>query len=132
MNKELLKTVIIQHIEQMETTELVLIWDEYCAATNNMNNYIYEMDSFDEIMDGMNPWEIARACYYSGNFCPAHDYFWFNGYGNLESADTIWGGTNDKSPVYIPEIAVYIADKEDALYNDEIQEILDDFEKEDY
>lgn len=132
MNKELLKTVVTQHIEQMDTSEIVAIWNEYCAASGYMDNYIHHMDDFDEIMDGMKPWEIARACYYSGNFCPAHDYFWFNGYGNLESADTIWGGTNDKSPVYIPEIAAYIVDEEDALYNDEIQEILDDFEKEDY
>lgn len=132
MNKELLKTVVTQHIEQMDTSEIVAIWNEYCSAGGYMDNYIHRMDDFDEIMGGMKPWEIARACYYSNNFCPAHEYFWFNGYGNLESADTIWGGTNDKSPVYIPEITAYIADEEDALYNDEIQEILDDFEKEDY
>lgn len=132
MDKELLKAVIIQHIEQMDSVEIVAIWNEYSSAGGDMDNYIYRMDDFDETMSGMKPWEIARACYYSGNFCPAHDYFWFNGYGNLESADTIWGGANDKSPVYIPEIAAYIADEEDALCNDEIQEILDDFEREDY
>lgn len=132
MNKELLKTVVSQHIEQMDSAEIVAIWNEYCSAGGDMDNYIYHMDVFDEIMSGMKPWEIARACYYGGNFCPAHNYFWFNGYGNLESADTIWGGNNDESPVYIPEISAYIVDEEDALYNDEIQEILDDFDKEDY
>lgn len=130
MNKELLKTVVTQHIEQMDTSEIVTIWNEYCSASGNMDDYIYSMDDFDEIMGGMKPWKIAHACYCGGDFCPVHDYFWFNGYGNLESADTIWGGTDDESPVYIPEIAAYIVDEENALYNDEIQEILDEFESE--
>ena len=48
----------------------------------------YDMEEFDELLEGKTPWEIARACYY-GSFCPADGYFKWNGYGNLESTDFI-------------------------------------------
>ena len=73
-----------------------LIIDEFLEV--ELNNYLYylqeecpddayfDMNDFNEIMGNMTAWEVARAAFY-GDFCPAHDYFRFNGYGNLESAD---------------------------------------------
>lgn len=94
-----------------------------------MDNYIYHMEDFDEIMGNESPWEVARCCYYGREFCPAHDYFRFNGYGNLESFDFAPGGNSE---VYIDDIAQYIDQNDDALWDDDIQDILDDFgERED-
>ena len=44
----------------------------------------YDMDSFNDIMNGLDPDELARRIFH-GDFNPNHEYFEFNGYGNLES-----------------------------------------------
>lgn len=113
---------IKEALDNMSDADLVYIHNEYCYAVNACDDHIYSMEEFDEIMSGTTPWEIARAAYYSGKFCPAHDWFWFNGYGNLESDDFA------PSNIYKDDIAKYIYENEDALYNDEIQEILDEDE----
>lgn len=50
--------------------------------------YWEDMDSFDELNDGLTPHEVARRCFY-GDFCPAHDYWRYNAYANFESCDSI-------------------------------------------
>ena len=45
-----------------------------------------DIDSFDELCDGMKPWEIARACFF-GDFNPTHNYWKYDVYGNFESTD---------------------------------------------
>lgn len=42
------------------------------------------MDNFNEIMEGYTPMEISQKIYF-GDFNPNADYFYFNGYANLES-----------------------------------------------
>ena len=44
----------------------------------------YDMECFNELMNGLEPDELARRIFF-GDFNPNHDYFEFNGYGNLES-----------------------------------------------
>ena len=44
----------------------------------------YEMDQFNELMSGQDPEFIAHRIFF-GNFNPTHDYFRFNGYGNIET-----------------------------------------------
>lgn len=56
---------------------------EYCAD-NCPDDCLYDMSEFDELMSGMTPSDLAR-CIFFGNFNPNHDYFYFNGYANLES-----------------------------------------------
>lgn len=124
-----MKEKIIKAIENLSNDEAVSLWQNYCNESNRMDDYIYSMEEFDEIMGNMKPWDVARACYYSGNFCPAHDYFWFNGYANCESSD--FPSLDRKSPFDASEIAQYVIDNEDSLYCDDIQEILDDEEMED-
>lgn len=111
-------------LEEMGTADIITIHNAYCDSSDNMDDYIYDMSEFDEIMGNMSPWEIARCCYYGHEFCPAHDYFRFNGYANLESFDFAPGGN---SGVYISDIAQYIDLMEDALDNSDIQDILDEF-----
>ncbi len=108
-------------LEEMNDGELLSIYKEYCDTAERYDDDIYTMDEFDEIMSGQDPWEIARSCFY-GDFRPCDKYFSFNGYGNLISFDYI----SDK--IDVDEIAEYITDNENALYNDDIQEILDEEE----
>lgn len=46
----------------------------------------YDMDEFDDFMSDCTPMEIARMIFF-GEFNPNDDFFRFNGYGNLESAN---------------------------------------------
>ena len=115
-------------LEGMDTVDIITVHNAYCEADSNMDDYIYSMGEFDEIMYGYTPWEVARSCFYGHEFCPAHDYFRFNGYANLESFDFAPGGN---SGIYISDIAEYIDRTEDNLDNDEIQEVLDEYEEED-
>ena len=74
-----------------------LIGDDLALLLQHMNTYdgcfeevaYYDMDSFDEFMDGYTPTEIARMIYFGGDFNTNDEYFRFNAYGNLESAN--WG-----------------------------------------
>ena len=47
----------------------------------------YDMGEFDEFMSNSTPTEIAQMIFYGGEFNPNDEYFRFNAYGNLESAD---------------------------------------------
>lgn len=49
--------------------------------------YVYDMESFDEIISEETPTWIANRIFF-GDFNPMHEYFKFNGYGNLESLST--------------------------------------------
>lgn len=71
-----------------------LIGGDLAYLLRHMNAYdscfddaiYYDMDEFDEFLDGYTPLEIAQMIYF-GEFNPNDDYFHFNAYGNLESAD---------------------------------------------
>lgn len=113
-------------IEEMSTEDKVTLWNNYCDAGNMYNDEIYFMEDFDEIMEGKNPWEVARCCFF-GDFNPAHNYFWFNAYENLESDDWIDG---EKSPFYIDELVDYIIENEEDFGNDDIAKVLEGEEEE--
>lgn len=46
--------------------------------------HAWDMDVFNEIMSGQEPEWIAQRIYF-GDFNPMHEFFRYNGYGNLES-----------------------------------------------
>ncbi len=106
---------------KMSTDELIYIHNEYCDAVNACDDRIYLMDEFDEIMSGVEPWEIARSVFF-GSFNPTYDYFKFNGYGNLQSIYEY----EIKDYIDLDAIIDYIIDNNDSLYNDDVQEILDE------
>lgn len=113
-----------EYLYSLSDGEKVDIWNEYTDATNNPDDRIYSMDEFDEIFSDVKPWEIARACFYSRRFNPSDDWFWFNGYGNVESADYI-SECDCRNPIDIDAVAEYITLNDDELYNDDIRAILD-------
>lgn len=108
-------------IDDMDNAEAVDIWNNYCKACNLCDDVIYSMSEFDEVMEYESPWRIARACCY-GDFCAAHEWFWFNSYGNLESSD--FPIIDGDSPFSLNNVVDYIVENNDPLYNDEIHMIL--------
>lgn len=96
-----------------------------CCSYLDGDNAIYPMDSFDDVLGGFEPWEIARAAYY-GEFCPTNDYFRLNVYGNLESTDNPY----NEGWIDIDELAGYAIDNDEDFGNGEIRELLDQWDDE--
>lgn len=83
---ETLYSTILAVLENLPYSDAVSAWNAYCDAMGYSDDLVFPMEELDDFLQGMTPWEITRAAFY-GDFCPAHDYFWFNGYGNLVSGD---------------------------------------------
>ena len=119
MNETEKRQKLVDYINGMGVEEKIELHNTYCDAANCMDDCIYAMDELDEILEGRTPTDILSMGFYGG-FRPQHDFFWFNGYGDLETANYV-----TDMPIFASEIAGYILLKEDSLGNDEIKEILD-------
>ena len=75
---------LASELKHMDEHELYDAWDIRCETMNFWDDQIYEMDFFDECFHGLKPLEIAMRVSF-GDFNPHHDFFKFDGYGNLES-----------------------------------------------
>lgn len=113
---------ILDFIGNFDTEEMIAAHNEMCSNDNDIDNYIYSMEEFDEIMCEVRPWQIARACYY-GEFCPARDYWKFDGCDNLVSFD-YW--KDPDADIYPEDIADYIYRTENDMGYIELQEILEE------
>ena len=87
----------------------------------------FDMEEFDLVLEGYTPSEVANRIFY-GSFNPNDEYFRFNAYANLESANE-WE-IEEEYRDNISEIASYIVEYKDNIdINDEgLQEILDNME----
>ena len=79
---------MLSKIEEMLKNDEYLTMD-IVGQLNNLNGSfetyaLYNMDDFDEVMRGYTPTELAQRIFF-GDFNINHDYFFFNGYANLES-----------------------------------------------
>ena len=119
MNETEKKQKIVDYINGMGVEDKIALHNAYCNAANCMDNCIYAMDEMEEILDGVDKWELVRMIRF-GDFDFMKEFWGFNGYGNLVSYNA-W-----ELPVYVEDIADYILSAEDRLGNDEIQEILDE------
>ena len=118
-----LKEKILECIGNMDTSDLIQLHNNYCDAVNGFDNYIYSMEDLDMLCDCKDAHWIACRIFY-GDFNPNDDYITFNGYGNFVSLDDYNVGFH----IFADDIADYVVEKEDSLYNDEIQDILDEME----
>ena len=124
MNETEKKQKIVDYINSMGIEEKIALHNSYCDAANCMDDCIYTMDEMEEILDGVDKWELARMVQFGGFDC-TKEFWGFNGYGNLVSYNA-W-----ELPVYAEDIADYVLLKEDSLGDDEIQYILDEEEEDD-
>lgn len=118
MNETEKKQTIVEYINGMGVEEKIALHNTYCDAANCMDDCIYTMDEMEEVLDGVDKWELVRMIQF-GDFECTQDFWQINGYGNLDSYNA-W-----ELPIYAEDIADYILSKEDSLGNDEIQGILD-------
>lgn len=128
-----------------------LIGDDLAYLLRDMNAYdgcfedaiYYDMDEFDEFLDGYTPMEIAQMIWF-GEFNPGDEYFHFNAYGNLESGDCrdVAAEAEDLKDDIIdhlthyytgntpwPDLDAIVDADDDALFNEDYEEV--DEEEED-
>lgn len=96
-----------------------------CCSQLDGDAAVYLMDDFDDTMDYLKPWDLARAVYY-GEFEPIHSYFRVNVYGNLESTnDPVEAGWVD-----VDELARYAVDDDEDFGDNEIRSLLEQWKEE--
>ena len=115
----MIKQKLVDYINSMGIDEKIALHNAYCDAANCMDDCLYAVDGMEEILDGVDKWELIRMIQF-GEFDFTKEFWGFNGYGNLVSYNA-W-----ELPICAEDIADYILWKEDGLGNDEIQEILDE------
>ena len=141
MKKSELFEKVMNVLKDLDDAELVSVWNEYCSSTNKCDDYIESMDNFDELYSGYDPLDVAMRVFYGhdewnkeSSFNPNRDFFYLNGYGNPVSIDYI--GYNEYADKFMcpvldeDALADFITDNMDSLYNDDLQELLDNFEEE--
>jgi hypothetical protein len=114
--------LVMDALGELGPYEIVTLHNNLCEKEDRMDDMVFLMDEFDEEMEGREPWEVARACYY-GNFRPCDTFFRFNTYGNIVSFDFV---SSDDSGISLTAIAEYIVEHDDPLDNEEILNILEE------
>ena len=109
---------LVDYINSMGVEEKIALHNAYCDAANCMDDCIYGMNDLEEILDGVDKWELVRMIQF-GDFDFKKEFWGFNGYGNLDSYNAL------ELPIFASDIADYILSAENSLGDDEIQEILD-------
>lgn len=117
MIKEIRKEELREELKELFEDEDILLscWNEY-----NVYDNVYNMEEFDEIFSNEKPSDLVNKIFY-GDFNPNHDFFIFNGYGNLKSSDYL------DDLLDADELINNIINNEDCCYCDEVQEILDKY-----
>lgn len=116
---------VMAFLNDLDNAEMVWIHNRYCDEAGYPDDEIYNMDDLNELLDGKDPDEILRMAYY-GDFRPCDEYFRFNGYANLESADyPVREGWID-----IDDIADYIVENDEDFDNDDLRDLMDEIEAE--
>ena len=97
----------------------------WCGCLEHLE--YFDMEELDLVLEGYTPSEVANRIFY-GSFNPNDEYFRFNAYANLESANE-WEIVEEYRD-YISEIANYIVEYKDNIdiYDEGLQEILDNME----
>jgi hypothetical protein len=115
---------LIELLEEMDYPNLIDLHNEYCYKTNSFDNEIFDIDRFDEMMEHLQPWDIACSVHF-GHFNPGNEYFTFNGYGNIESIPKY----QLEDYIYISEIVDYILETHCYFDDNDILYILNDIEE---
>lgn len=101
--------------------EQIAIYNEWAYRIGE--EPIEDMDLFDDVMCGWKPIDIALRIRF-GDFNPNHNYFRFDGYGNLESTDYPVEWIED----YMDDFVGWYEENEDVLtcVCSEMEDILED------
>ena len=130
------KKAIRDILTTLDDSDIITIWNEYCAEVNRYDDEImdyYTLEEYisnagDDTMQWLNRFYFGSDDYSdeSGSANPNRNYFTFNGYGNIISFDYLYNEYTDKFNYIDDELLIdYIIDNKESFYNDDIQEIID-------
>ena len=141
MTREEAIRTYVENISNAERVELMQHMNAYDSCFDDC--VYYDMAEFDGFLDGYTPMEIAQMIFFGGDFNPNHDFFRFNAYGNLESANwlDVEAEAEDLKDDIIDHLVNYysgdtpwseldyiVDSDDDALFNDDFEEVEEEEE----
>ena len=87
MEQNKLDKLVLELVEELSITDIEKIARELNSYDGSYDDVVaYELNEyeFNDLFGGMKPMDIVNHAYY-GNYNPNHDYFRFDGYGNLNT-----------------------------------------------
>lgn len=117
------RDAIREYIKNLRDYEQVNLWNDYCEA-QNYDDRIWYMDEFDDWFYGRSPLEIVRSL--DSSFNPNHAWFYFDGYGDVCSTNY-----PETDVIQQDDIAEYIDESGDNLYDSGIAELLESWDEDD-
>lgn len=112
---------LMELLKGMSSDELYDIHTKWTdCARCGLEDQIFTMDTFDDIMEGKTPTEIVKSIL-RGHFCPEHSYFKFNPDKSLESFDYL------KLELNFDVLVKYIIDNDENFGNKKVRKALRTF-----
>lgn len=134
MDTDRIRDELTSLLENMRDYDFLEIWNEYCDRGYDEQGHIYFMNEFDEVYgDVESAFDLIKEyqrLFKRGYFNAEDTYFRFDGYGDTVSIDDIFIGKN--SPVDMDELIDSIIDNDNDYGNNDIRDILDGDEDEDF
>ena len=141
MTREQAITTYVENLSKGELVELLQHMNAYDSCFDDC--VYYDMAEFDDFMSNYSPMEIAQMIFFGNDFNPNDDYFRFNGYGNLESAN--WYDVEDEAEDLKDDIIDHLVNyysgdtpwagldylvdaDDDTLFNDDLEEVEEEEE----
>ena len=124
MTKTEFVTKINDTLWELEDWELVSVWNEYCNHNNCTEDYIYDMDEFDNYYRDSTPTEIVNDI--DSDFDTSDDFFRCTQYGTVSFTTA----TDNIDKYELGDLSNYIVGNLDALGCEALQEIIDEYEDE--
>lgn len=118
------RDAIREYIKNLRDYEQVNLWNDYCEAQNYDGDRIGGMEEFDDLFYGLSPLEIVRRL--DSSFNPNHAWFYFDGYGDVCSTNY-----PENEVIQQDDIAEYIDESGDSLYDSGIAELLKSWDEDD-
>lgn len=118
------RDAIREYIKNLLDHEQVDLWNNYCDAQNYDDGRIEYMEDFDDMFYGLRPLEIVRRL--DSSFNPNHAWFYFDGWGDVCSTNY-----PENEIIQQDDIAEYIDESGDSLYDPGIAELLESWDEDD-
>lgn len=138
---------ISNYVEHLNGDDLVYLLQHMTSYDGCFDDAIYyDMDEFDEFLSNATPSEIAQMIFFGDDFNPNDEYFRFNAYGNLESAD--WHDVVAEAEDLVDDIIDHLVNHydgdtpwpdldymvdadDDAIFNEDYEEVDEDDDDDD-
>ena len=121
MNREEAYDKIYEYITNItDEYDLMSLWNDYCITNGYYEDEVQDRDALDDLLSNLTPLEIidATSSYDNENFVK------FDGWSEVEGFDTV------EDAIDTDDLINYIINEGDSLNDDNIEEILNEYEEE--